>query len=258
MSIIATLSLILYAAAHTGQTCETVFVESARRLKGVISSSDEKQLEVLSRAACATSNPDIIWQIAYQESSFRTDIISINENGASRVLKGEEAYAYLRDLKTSQKRSNVDIGVMQINWRWHGHKFNFDPIEMMKPERQVEYILEEISPYTVSRCAKDWVGCYHNPSNANLAQGYQRKVLLKTKELASSLLYHIQDSLASMELERRKTLPVIQKKQFYEVWNRAIKMKPPEDLELALYERNLLHIDENKKLTSELNLINVG
>src|SRR4051812_32242713 len=67
-----TLSVILYAAAHAGQNCETVFQQTAAKVNPeVISESERPYLEELAAAACQTTNPDIIWQIVNQESSFR-------------------------------------------------------------------------------------------------------------------------------------------------------------------------------------------
>lgn len=233
MSIIGQLSLILYAAVHTGQSCENVFIEAVKRERPVISQSDMMQLRVLSEAACRSSNPDIIWQIAYQESSFRFDIVRINTQGKEQVLSGQKAHSFLQNLKRSQEKINVDIGVMQINWHWHRQHFDHDPISMLNPEKQVQYIMNHLTPKIVQRCADDWVGCYHHPSNRYRAKSYQKKVLGKSKSLAVNVVQHMQSSLTALAAESKRGLPPIRKEQFYQTLERSLQMNPPEDLELA-------------------------
>ncbi|WP_338635017.1 hypothetical protein [Spirobacillus cienkowskii] len=64
-----------------------------------------------------TSNPSSYWLIAKVESNFCPRVIHINS--IKKVLYGEKAVYYL---KTTQIKNdeNLDIGIFQINWKYHG------------------------------------------------------------------------------------------------------------------------------------------
>lgn len=258
MTTLSTLSLILYAAFHTGQSCETVFRESVQRIRPISSETSQMHLQTLSEAACKTSNPDIIWKLAYQESSFRFDIIRINIDDEHKIMTGKKAHEYLENLKQTQEKFNIDIGVMQINWRWHGHRFNYDPTAMIQPERQVRYIMEQLSPSMVKRCAEAWVGCYHHPSDRHRAERYQKMVLDKTEHLATSLLNYMEESFVEMDTDKKRLLPPFRKKDFKQVLQRSLKMLPPEELNISLFEHVLTHFDQQQEMIRQITPIYTG
>ena len=253
MNILAAASMIIYASVHTGQTCDKVFVDSVMEIrKHRVSKAEKPKLERFAKAACETSNPDIFWQIAKQESSFRFDIVRVNKQ--AKVLQKNEATKYVSDLKKSQIAYNADIGVMQINWYWHRKGFKNDPIKMLDPAEQVKYIESRMAPNMAKRCSADnWVGCYHNPSDKKRAHSYQKKVKKSARLLTMTLLYYIKDKLAKMPKHKRKKLPLVKKKEFYLAYRNLVKMQVPNDnLEEYIAKEKIKKIDRNLLITSDL------
>ena len=248
MSILAGASMIFYAALHTGQPCDKVFADSILEIKQSQTSDEEKvQLNRFAKAACKTSNPDIFWQIAKQESSFRFDIVRINKK--NRVLEGKSAIKYLKSLKSSQKPVNVDIGMMQINWYWHRQEFNHDPLKMLDAAEQVKYVESIMAPMMVQRCTADrWVGCYHHPSNKRRAEAYQQMVKKSAKLLTFTLLRYMKKTLKEIPVTTRKLLPQLKKSDFYLAYRNLVRMQVPNDSREA-------DIKEKKMKTSEEELI---
>ena len=72
--------------------------------------------------------------------------------------------------------TNIDIGLMQINMRYHLHR-SFSLTDLMRPEDNLN-IAAEILHDEYRRCQGDWwcaVGAYHSPTPAR-AQRYIDKV----------------------------------------------------------------------------------
>ena len=72
--------------------------------------------------------------------------------------------------------TSVDIGLMQVNWRYHQHRL-LDPWRALDPHVNLQVAAE-----ILKRCQQrlsDWwdsVGCYHSPANAERAKRYQERV----------------------------------------------------------------------------------
>lgn len=183
MSLLLEASLIALAAFQTKVPCENVFKKLALEARGDIVEDDYESayLDQLAEAACQTSNPDTIWQIAYTESTFRFRLL--RDNRTHKIYTGEEASKYLQTLeKNSRQQPNVDIGVMQINWYWHRRAFDHQPFKMMGPKAQVEYLVSSMGPRLVKGCKTRWLECYHNPGDRKKGARY-RKSLLKSRRL---------------------------------------------------------------------------
>lgn len=218
-----TLSLILYAAYHSQMPCEKVFVDTAKAANIAIDfSAEEKQLEEFAKAACETSNPDIFWLIAQQESNFRFSIV--RENGETpKIHKGKDAVQYLENLKAQgdsvdAAMKSVDIGVLQFNWRWHRDGFRKDPMVAVSPKQQVEYFLKQYGQEVFRRCEDRWVGCYHHQTDVDRADKYQSAVQKKSKRFVMLTLYFLRDQRKMLTAEERKMLPPIVKDDFYKVF----------------------------------------
>jgi hypothetical protein len=229
-----TLSVILYAAAHAGQNCETVFQETAAKVNpNVLTNGERPYLEELAYAACQTTNPDIIWQIANQESSFRFLIARHNTENGPRLYKGTAAIDFLKDLRRKArngpgKSSSVDIGAMQFNWNYHQQGFGNDPVRMLSPHAQVEYLLETFGEYIYERCSSQWVACYHNASNSERGNRYLKSVRKKGRVLQLEALYYLKGALKEMSPEQKASLPRLRKEEFFQVLNHAQAMPLPE------------------------------
>ncbi|RYZ52746.1 MAG: hypothetical protein EOP07_19045 [Proteobacteria bacterium] len=116
------MSIILYTALQTMQPCEKVFADTAKATNPTFKVEEQAQLEEFAKAACATSNPDILWLLAYQETNFRFVIVRENHPTDFKITRGAEAIKVLKELKRKTLAKiptslNVDIGVMQFNWR---------------------------------------------------------------------------------------------------------------------------------------------
>jgi hypothetical protein len=228
-----TLSVILYAAAHAGQNCETVFRQTAAKVNPEVNSPSERPyLEELATAACQTTNPDIIWQIVNQESSFRF-VIARDNDDEGKVYRGPAALSFLKDLrkksrKNAEKQANVDIGAMQFNWSWHQGGFGRDAVRMLSPAAQVDYLLDKFGETIYQRCLHKWVGCYHNASDRQRGSAYQSAVLKKGRVLQLEALYYIQESRRNMNPELKALLPRIRKEEFYQVLSQTRDIPLPE------------------------------
>ena len=252
MNILAAASMIIYASVHTGQSCEKVFVDSVKEIrKSHMSRAELPKLKRFAKAACETSNPDIFWQIAKQESSFRFNIVRVNKQ--AKVIQKDEAINYVKDLKKSQLAHNADIGVMQINWYWHRKGFKYDPVKMLDPAEQVKYIQANMAPNMAKRCSVDsWVGCYHNPSNKKRASNYQSKVKKSARLLTMTLLHYMKRTLAKMPKNQKDKLPVVKKKDFYLTYRNLVKMQVPSDnLEEYIAKEKIKKIDLNLRVTND-------
>jgi hypothetical protein len=209
-----TLSLILYAAVHSGQPCENVFQETARKANpGGLATDEQDYLAELAEAACDTSNPDIIWQIVQKESNFRFIIVRDNGPEQTRVLRGAKALAFLKRLPQKGQARNVDIGVMQFNWGWHRRGFDANPLRMLEPSAQVDYLLEHYGNAIFRRCSSRWVGCYHNSTDAERAAEYESAVRKKRQLLALVAIRYLQRARIALSFEQKAKLPVIRKEE---------------------------------------------
>jgi hypothetical protein len=229
-----TLSVILYAAAHAGQNCETVFQETAAKVNpSILSNGERPYLEELAYSACQTTNPDIIWQIVNQESSFRFVIARDNATEGGRVYRGPAAIDFLKDLRKKSRRNpekaaSVDIGAMQFNWSWHQDGFGKDPMRMLSPGAQVEYLLEKFGEHIYQRCSRQWVGCYHNASDRERGLAYQTAVQKKGRILQLQALYYLKGALKEMSPEQKASLPRLRKEEFFQVLNQSRAIPLPE------------------------------
>lgn len=208
------MSVILYTALQTMQPCEKVFVDTALAANPHFKTEEMSYLEEFAKASCATSFPDILWLLAFQETSFRFVIVRENKGLDFCITQGKEALDTLKQLKNNSSGANppsqnVDIGVMQFNWRWHGKNFDQDPTAALSPTRQVKYFLENYSRYIVKVCNQTWVGCYHNQTNPILTNKYQGDITKKTVVLTAHSLRFLKLHRSRLTGEALDQLPPI-------------------------------------------------
>ncbi|HYX35401.1 MAG TPA: hypothetical protein VE954_20080 [Oligoflexus sp.] len=217
------LSLILYAAYHSLQPCEVVFQETAKSANPSVNFKVEQPyLEEFAKAACKTSNPDVLWLIAQQESNFRFTIVRAN-GPEPKIYRGDEALAFLKNLKDAPTvgRPNIDIGALQFNWGWHKEGFQNDPMAALSPRKQVDYFLKTFGGEIYRRCANQWVGCYHNQTDQARANRYQSAVLKKGKTLALHSLLYLRTYRSQLAASERQLLPMVKKDDFYKIFETA-------------------------------------
>lgn len=94
-----------------------------------------------------------------------------------RFNSREEAYEHLSQLLARGHR-NVDVGLVQVNWRWNGDRFEsawhaLDPVVNLSTGAR---ILRELKDNCGDCSWWTVVGQYHNPTKPWLAAAYVRRV----------------------------------------------------------------------------------
>jgi hypothetical protein len=203
--------VIFYVALHTGQPCDLAFRDMAKAAGfKTVERSEEILMQEFALAACQTTNPDILWQLAYQESSFRFEIATENVGvGMANIYQGTAAVRFLKNLGPHERNRNIDIGVMQYNWAWHNQGFQGDALRALSPREQVRHFLKSFSGEIFVRCQGRWVGCYHSSNDKNRAQKYERDVVEKGRILRLHALRYLRQVRGDMPQPARQTLPPI-------------------------------------------------
>ena len=101
---------------------------------------------------------------------------SANFGGRGRFFESRsEAWAAIQDYLGSGRRS-VDIGLMQVNWRYHHTQFH-SVWDALDPHSNL-IVAADILTACYRRLGDWWesVGCYHAPSNTERAAAYRRRV----------------------------------------------------------------------------------
>lgn len=175
-----------YVAKMRDIPCHVLFLAAAGKATSNNLPADERVLMLnFAKAACNTQNPDILWQIAHVESSFKIRIINI---GGKKTLIGEKAKEFL--LNGISNDLNVDIGPLQINWRANGSKFKFEPISYLSGDFSVSFLANNILKNYVSSCGTKWINCYHS-YNSERGQQYRQKIESSGIKLRKILLSYL-------------------------------------------------------------------
>jgi soluble lytic murein transglycosylase-like protein len=111
--------------------------------------------------------------------------INVEGKGYLFASKDEAIGAVKKHLAAGKK--SIDIGCMQLNWYWHGEKFNHSLEKAFDPYTNItvgaKYILEHYGTY------KNWtkaVGRYHS-GTSKFASQYQKKFLSNLKIAQANL-----------------------------------------------------------------------
>lgn len=140
--------------------------------------------DVFLRAAAATGIPvEVLLSVSHVESGFHPHAINI----AGEAFFPPSASEALRLL--SRSRSNVDIGLMQVNWGYWGDKFGLSKPELLDPQLNVLVGARILEQYI--RVSGSWwkgIALYHSPHDVRqreyarkVWQSYQR-VLMKMRQ----------------------------------------------------------------------------
>lgn len=134
----------------------------------------------------------LLYAVALTESGRRFDSAlrpwpwTLNVAGEGRVFVSRAAaWAALRQALASGERS-IDIGVMQVNWRYH-HDALLDPWRALDPYynlRVAAAIL--VDCYQLRRDWWDAVGCYHAPRGARRAAWFRDRVRTHWRRLVAA------------------------------------------------------------------------
>lgn len=137
------------------------------------------------KAASAAQVPaDLLYAIALTESGrtvnkehgYRPWPWTLNIDGKSkRFDRRQSAFRVLRTTLRSEN-TNVDIGLMQISWRYHSSKFE-SAYEALNPSTNLKVGADILRTCYVRE--QDWwlaVGCYHAPNSIERAEKYRDRV----------------------------------------------------------------------------------
>ena len=148
---------------------------------------------------------DILYAIAFTESGYQYQTVynpwpwTLNIEG--KAYRFTNRHSMLVKLKQAiQDKRSVDIGIMQINWRWHKHRFESPQRDIKSPQRNIESLQPSdslkpaLDPYTNLKTGAeilveqyqetgDWwlaVGRYHSPGQTKRsikrAKRYRQRV----------------------------------------------------------------------------------
>lgn len=165
-----------------------LFAVAGLLLLGVGADSNPKSANIpvaYTNAASAAQVPaDLLYAIALTESGrtvnkehgYRPWPWTLNIDGrGKRFDRRQSAFRVLRTT-LRDANSNVDIGLMQISWRYHSDKFE-SAYEALDPSTNLR-----IGADILRSCYErelDWwvaVGCYHAPNSVERAKKYRDRV----------------------------------------------------------------------------------
>ncbi len=126
--------------------------------------------------------PELLYAIALTESKKSHDgrVVpwpwTANVKGKGHYYESRQAMyqALGHELATGNK--NVDVGLMQVNWRWNGHRFNslWDATDPYTNMNVGASLLAELRKSLGSFEAA--VGAYHNRVNQEISNKYRARV----------------------------------------------------------------------------------
>ena len=128
--------------------------------------------------------PEVLYAVALTESARQVDSTgnvrpwpwTLNVQGRGHFFASrEEAEAALQQ-HFDQGRTSIDIGLMQVNWRYHRQRLG-SPQLALDPYHNLRVAAEILRDCHQSR--KNWwaaVGCYHAPNNPQRAARYRARV----------------------------------------------------------------------------------
>lgn len=95
----------------------------------------------------------------------------------------EDAYSFAYSL-VNQGTTNFDVGIAQVNWRWHQAKFNYDLWSALDPYTNLTVAAQHFREQYERPVCAEWnkaVGCYHRPARGEndlkIAAEYTSRVL---------------------------------------------------------------------------------
>jgi hypothetical protein len=140
--------------------------------------------DVFLRASAATGIPvELLVAISHVESGFHPHAVNVSGESAFPSSQ-DEAVRLLR-----QSGDNVDVGLMQINWKFWGNRFGLSKSELLDPQINV-LVGAKILEHCIRLSGSWWigVGLYHSPENFRQREYVQkvwksyRRVLIKMRK----------------------------------------------------------------------------
>jgi hypothetical protein len=101
---------------------------------------------------------------------------TLNVDGAGRYYRTREAAAAALERALAGGAANVDIGLMQVSWRYHAPRLG-SPAAALDPDHNLAVAARIFRACFEAR--GDWwaaVGCYHAPNDRTRAERYRARV----------------------------------------------------------------------------------
>jgi len=127
----------------------------------------------------------VLYAVAVAESGVGTDAHgvrrpwpwSLNVAGRAHLYPSRHAASKALDSFIAQGERSIDIGLMQVNWRFHRDKLG-DARQALDPYHNLR-VGARILRECYERRGEWWagVGCYHAPANPARAQRYRARVV---------------------------------------------------------------------------------
>ena len=110
---------------------------------------------------------------------------TLNQGGTGGYFASKTAALQALDEILSQGISNVDLGCMQINWRWHSAKFP-DASAMMDPATNTEYAAAYLSALYESRGSWEEAVAFYHSRDPDRGARYARKVMAVLERMGTA------------------------------------------------------------------------
>ena len=135
---------------------------------------------------------DVFYAVALAESGKRIEHLrelrpwpwTLNVHGNGRFYPSRRAATSALHEALAAGRTSVDIGLMQVNWRYHQSAFG-EIDEALDPYRNLHVAAAILITCYQSR--RDWwaaVGCYHAPNDRHRAERYRERVRTIWRDIA--------------------------------------------------------------------------
>jgi len=138
--------------------------------------SKEQLASVISKAERVYKiPPGLLSAIAQVESSNRA--YAINIAGNSIYAKSLSEAKRIAQKKINSGVNNMDLGIMQLNWRWHGSRFaNIE--EMLQSEKNIEYAAKLLKSLYLQHGNWQKAIRYYHSAKSEHNRKYSRKVAM--------------------------------------------------------------------------------
>lgn len=140
-------------------------------------------------------DPYVLYAVALVESAKRNDPNhitpwpwAINKSGKAIISASQQEARSILTKALAEGSRNIDVGLMQINFRWHGHRVD-KPEHLLNPVTNLQIgalLLAEAIQSAPNNLALG-IGRYHSWQNVSAAVAYGRKVLAIADQIRAVL-----------------------------------------------------------------------
>lgn len=136
-------------------------------------------------------DPYVIYAVALVESANRNGYATItpwpwaiNKSGKSIVSTSKQEAQHILNTAIAQGNRHIDVGMMQVNLYWHGHKVA-KPEQLLNPVTNLEIganVLAEAIQSSPNNLELG-IGRYHSWKNAHAAVQYGQRVIALANQI---------------------------------------------------------------------------